>query len=62
MIWDHELVLVRQLRPKQWAKNLLVFVPLLFSGKITDFNAGYAALLCLWASARFRVQYALSTI
>jgi 4-hydroxybenzoate polyprenyltransferase len=39
-------VLIKQLRPKQWVKNLIVFVPLLFSGKFSDEGALLAAGLC----------------
>ena len=35
-----------QLRPKQWAKNLIVYAPSLFSGKLTDPDAVALATLC----------------
>jgi 4-hydroxybenzoate polyprenyltransferase len=44
------------MRPRQWAKNGLVFVPLFFDGKITDPNSlarttGAFVLFCLLSSA-----------
>ena len=36
----------RTLRPKQWAKNLICFMPLLFSGKFADCNAIVSSCIC----------------
>ena len=46
---------VRLLRPQQWAKNLFVFAPLLFSGRFRDWSEVLAAavafaLFCLASS------------
>jgi len=35
---------VYALRPHQWVKNLFVLLPLIFSNKFTDFDAGIASL------------------
>jgi 4-hydroxybenzoate polyprenyltransferase len=48
--------LLRTMRPHQWAKNLLVFAPLLFSENLTDpqavlLSTGAFALFCLLASS-----------
>jgi 4-hydroxybenzoate polyprenyltransferase len=40
------MLLVKQLRPKQWVKNLIVFAPVLFSGKFNDLSAVLAATAC----------------
>ena len=50
------LALLKTMRPRQWAKNGLVFVPLFFDGKITDPNSlarttGAFVLFCLLSSA-----------
>ncbi len=50
------LALLKTMRPRQWAKNGLVFVPLFFDGKITDLNSlarttGAFVLFCLLSSA-----------
>lgn len=29
-------LVVKQMRPKQWAKNLIVYAPLLFAGRMSD--------------------------
>jgi len=39
-------LLVKQFRPKQWVKNLIVFTPLLFSGKFTEPSGIIAAAAC----------------
>ena len=36
----------KTLRPKQWAKNLICFIPLLFSGKFGDHEAIVSSLIC----------------
>ncbi|MBS1722250.1 MAG: UbiA prenyltransferase family protein [Armatimonadetes bacterium] len=41
--------LVLMLRPKQWAKNLLVFAAWMFAGKYTDLQLGYLALAAFTA-------------
>jgi len=48
--------LLKTMRPRQWAKNGLVFVPLLFDGKLTDLGSlarasGAFVLFCLMSSA-----------
>ncbi len=50
------LALLKTMRPRQWAKNGLVFVPLLFDGKLTDIDSlaratGAFVLFCLMSSA-----------
>ncbi|HEY9682359.1 MAG TPA: decaprenyl-phosphate phosphoribosyltransferase [Oculatellaceae cyanobacterium] len=40
------LALIKQLRPKQWAKNAIVFAPLLFSGNFTNPERVEQAVLC----------------
>lgn len=52
---------VRSLRPHQWVKNALVFVPLVLGGLLLEYDAwGYAFLgfvaLCLAASATYVVN------
>jgi len=36
----------KTLRPKQWAKNLIAFIPLLFSGKFGEHGAIVSACIC----------------
>lgn len=53
--------IVRSLRPHQWIKNVLVFVPLVLGGLLFEIDAwGYAflgfAALCLAASATYVVN------
>jgi 4-hydroxybenzoate polyprenyltransferase len=43
------LALIKQLRPKQWAKNAIVFAPLLFSGNVTNHERFEQASLCALA-------------
>lgn len=48
--------LIRTMRPRQWTKNLFVFIPLFFDGKLTDPQSVLRAsaafiLLCLMSSA-----------
>ncbi len=55
------LAICRSLRPHQWVKNALVFVPLVLGGLLLEFDAwGYALLgfivLCLAASANYVVN------
>lgn len=55
------LAICRSLRPHQWVKNALVFVPLVLGGLLLEFDAwGYALLgfvvLCLAASATYVVN------
>lgn len=55
------LALLRSLRPHQWVKNALVFVPLALGGLLLEYDAwGYAFLgfvaLCLAASATYIVN------
>ncbi len=52
---------IKQLRPHQWLKNLLVFVPLLAAHQISDIRLGSTALLafvafCLCASAVYTIN------
>lgn len=49
-------LLLRQMRPKQWVKNFIVFAPLLFFGKFSDVNllvlaTGATVAFCLISSA-----------
>jgi 4-hydroxybenzoate polyprenyltransferase len=39
--------LVKELRPKQWTKNLIIFFPLLFSGKFGETSLIFAAAICV---------------
>ncbi len=53
--------LVRSMRPKQWTKNLIVFAPLIFSGRLGEPEALLAAVLafvvfCLTAGAVYLVN------
>ncbi|MBX3113252.1 MAG: decaprenyl-phosphate phosphoribosyltransferase [Fimbriimonadaceae bacterium] len=41
--------LLKVMRPKQWAKNLLVFAAIIFAARITDFNAISDTLLAFFA-------------
>jgi 4-hydroxybenzoate polyprenyltransferase len=48
--------LIKALRPKQWTKNLLIIIPIIFAVKLTDMKAlsatvTYAALFCLASSS-----------
>src|SRR5579883_379242 len=48
--------LIRALRPKQWSKNLLVVLPIIFAVKLTDWKAlsttvTYAVLFCFASSS-----------
>ena len=52
--------LIKQLRPKQWAKNAIVFAPLLFSGNFTSVQLTGQALLC--AIAMCAISSAIYTI
>ena len=50
------IALVKTMRPRQWLKNGLVYVPLFFDGKLTDLNslirtAIAFVLLCMMSSA-----------
>ena len=36
---------IKLMRPKHWAKNLLIFMPLFFAGKIIDFQLLYNAFI-----------------
>jgi 4-hydroxybenzoate polyprenyltransferase/predicted HAD superfamily phosphohydrolase YqeG len=52
---------LKLIRPKQWIKNLLIFVPLFFSGQFTDIvkldNAAYTfKAFCLMASALYVIN------
>ncbi|MGX7743796.1 UbiA family prenyltransferase [Rhodopseudomonas parapalustris] len=54
-------MLIKSLRPHQWAKNLLVFVPLILSGKLNDVTAVVATAaafigISLAASATYVVN------
>lgn len=40
---------VKELRPHQWAKNILLFVPLYFSHQYTDLNLVFTALMAFFA-------------
>jgi len=53
--------LIKALRPKQWTKNLLVIIPIIFAVKLTDLKAlsatiTYAALFCLASSSVYLVN------
>lgn len=39
------VALIKSLRLHQWAKNLLIFVPLVLAGKVLDFNAWFVCFL-----------------
>ncbi len=52
--------LVKQLRPKQWAKNAIVFAPLLFSGNFSNLHLIQQASLC--AIAMCAISSAVYTI
>lgn len=39
-------LLMREMRPKQWVKNFIIYAPLLFSGKFTHADSLTAATLC----------------
>jgi 4-hydroxybenzoate polyprenyltransferase len=41
-----KFAIFKTLRPKQWAKNLICFVPLLFSGKFGDHDAVVSSIIC----------------
>ena len=48
--------LIKALRPKQWTKNLLIIIPIIFAAKVSDLKALactviYAALFCLASSS-----------
>ena len=45
MIPVNKLALIEIIRPKQWYKNLLVFVPLIASLHLFDLNLLYLSLL-----------------
>jgi 4-hydroxybenzoate polyprenyltransferase len=42
-------LLVQQMRVRQWPKNLIIFVPLLFSGKSSDLQSVIYAFVCFSA-------------
>lgn len=41
--------IIRLMRPHQWAKNVLVFAPLLFAHKLLDFHAAYRSAVAMLA-------------
>ena len=54
---------LRLLRPQQWAKNLFVFAPLLFSGKFRDANSfAFVCLAFLVFCAASSVVYVLNDL
>lgn len=46
LIRQRRFAIVQELRPKQWAKNLIIFFPLLFSGKFSSTPLISDALVC----------------
>src|SRR5580704_15279632 len=59
VLWPHNFIRVaylRLLRPKDWAKNLFLFIPLFFSGEIFDLHKvaevlwGVLAFCCIASS------------
>lgn len=60
-VWRKSMMLVRQLRVRQWIKNSLIFFPLIFSENLTDTSKivqalGVAFLFSLLASAVYVIN------
>jgi 4-hydroxybenzoate polyprenyltransferase len=54
-------LLFQAMRPRQWVKNLIVFIPLIFAAKLSEFSpllatAIYAFAFCLGSSACYLVN------
>jgi len=60
-ISDLLVLLFQAMRPKQWVKNLIVFIPIIFAAKLTEFGpllatTIYAFAFCLGSSACYLVN------
>ena len=40
---------IKLIRPKQWLKNMFVFIPMFFGGSLTDFQDVYASIITFFA-------------
>ena len=53
--------ILRLTRPKQWIKNMFVFIPMFFGGELFDLHSVWLAVLTFFAFSLVASRYTATT-